>query len=72
MCVAICRSVPTSNAAGRRAVARWLLEAGAATPADVVHLLDSGPQFLGMAVEATRGAGVKLLHWAALLANCKA
>lgn len=52
-------------------MAAWLVDAGAGSVADVVHLLDSGPQFLGLAVEATRGAGVKLLHWAALLANCK-
>lgn len=70
MCAAICKAVP-SNAAGQMACAWWLVEAGALTCGDVVTLLDSGVSFLHMAHDSTKGTGVRLLQWSAVLAACK-
>jgi hypothetical protein len=71
VCAAICVALPGGSEAGRHVVASWLLGAGACSPAVVVSLLDSAPQLLHMAHEAGRHAGVRLMHWMALLALCK-
>lgn len=60
-----------SSQAGQAAVARWLLQAGAHTPAQVAGLLASSTAFLQLASDATQGQGVQLVHWAALLAACR-
>lgn len=70
VCTAICRAVP-SEPAGQAAMARWLLQAGAVTPAQVAGMLASSPAFLRLASDATEGQGLQLVHWAALLVACR-
>lgn len=53
-------------------MAAWCSMSGARTAAELATVLDSSQQVWGMALSATHGAGVRLVHWVALLNTCRA